>query len=68
MQAGERVAEHLRQLIADQTFEEVGRVTASFGIATLESQDTEDSLIKRADTALYQSKDEGRNCVTSLHP
>jgi diguanylate cyclase (GGDEF)-like protein len=41
------------------------RITASFGIVTLrlELEDSVDSLIGRADEALYKAKHEGRNRV-----
>ena len=40
-------------------------ITASFGVATLRSDDADaESLLARADAALYQSKYEGRNRVT----
>ena len=45
-------------------------ITASFGVASfrLESQDSLDSLIGRADEAMYRAKHEGRNrvCVSSI--
>ncbi|MBF0252603.1 MAG: diguanylate cyclase [Candidatus Omnitrophica bacterium] len=41
-------------------------VTASFGVASIKPGDTLDSLIKRADDALYKSKEDGRNCVRTL--
>ena len=41
----------------------VGPVTASFGVATLDSGEGLEALFGRADAALYQAKREGRNCV-----
>jgi two-component system, cell cycle response regulator len=46
------------------------RVTASFGVAELASEDASaeglDSLLRRADNALYDAKRCGRNCVRTL--
>jgi diguanylate cyclase (GGDEF)-like protein len=36
-------------------------VTVSIGVAMLSSADTEQSLLKRADQALYRAKNDGRN-------
>jgi len=62
------VAEKLRASIASQVFEFTGKrvlVTASFGIATLDGDDSLDDLISHADVALYEAKAAGRNtCVT----
>lgn len=38
-------------------------VTASFGVANLRDTDDFEKLTQRADKALYQAKDNGRNCV-----
>jgi diguanylate cyclase len=42
-----------------------GRVTLSIGVAVADAQDTLETLLTRADAALYQAKREGRNrtCV-----
>lgn len=40
------------------------RITVSIGIATVSAEDTEESLMEKADLALYASKAGGRNCVT----
>ena len=65
-----QVGERLRACIAADTFQvnadTMLRVTASVGIATLESrEDTPETLFKRADNALYAAKREGRNRVVT---
>jgi len=66
MQAAEKASEKLRLAIAGHPFDTVGKVTASFGVAAFEPQDDLNSLLKRADDALYRAKDKGRNRVETL--
>jgi diguanylate cyclase (GGDEF)-like protein len=67
--AGARIAaERLREaveahVIADDAGERVP-VTASIGVATLNRGESFDSLVDRADRAMYASKTSGRNRVT----
>lgn len=56
-----KLAEKIRISIENFKFEEVGYKTISLGISTFEDNDTIESLIKKADTALYQAKNSGRN-------
>jgi len=42
------------------------QITASFGVAEVESTDTPESVIERADKALYMSKRSGRNRTSRL--
>jgi diguanylate cyclase (GGDEF)-like protein len=66
------VAENLRQVICSSPMKIVGHeiaLTVSIGVtATRIAQQpgfpTVDSMLRRADTCLYQSKDQGRNRVT----
>ena len=59
------MAERIRKAIEDYRFKAVGTVTVSFGVAQLKDDDTIDSLIERADTAMYQAKANGRNRIAS---
>lgn len=59
MALGNRLAEAMRR----ETFPHAGKVTASVGVSTLRAGDSADSLLRRADEALYLAKDAGRNCV-----
>ncbi len=57
-------AERIRKAIQNSPFEGIPRqVTASFGVSLFSKDDTQDSLLKRADNALYQAKTSGRNRV-----
>jgi diguanylate cyclase (GGDEF)-like protein len=57
------LAERIRKAIEDYRFEGVGTVTVSFGITQFKEEDTADSLLKRADAAVYQAKANGRNRI-----
>lgn len=66
MRQAEAVAERVRMTIADKPFD-VGRplsLTVSVGVSlNEEDRDTPETLLKRADIALYQAKRSGRNRV-----
>ena len=61
-----RLLERLREIIADldwSAFSLGMRVTVSAGVATLRRDETPDTLLARADGALYQAKARGRNRI-----
>lgn len=58
-----QLVESLRNKIENYNFPEVGHKTVSFGVTIFKKGDSIQSLIKRADNALYQAKDSGRNKV-----
>ena len=63
------IAEKLRvklsriSLSNKRTGEKISPVTASFGVAFTKNLELLSELIERADKALYQAKENGRNCV-----
>lgn len=58
-----RLAEKLRSLIPSVSMLYAHTQTASFGISGYEDSDTQESIVIRADEALYRAKNDGRNCV-----
>ena len=60
------IAEKLRKLIEMTAFPQVGKVTASFGVTHFMGQDDAESMIRRADKAVYMAKENGRNRVVTL--
>ena len=58
-----QLAEKLRRAVEEQVFATVGHQTASFGFATYKKGDKANDVIKRADDALYDAKERGRNRV-----
>lgn len=59
-------AERLRLNIANHTFTYIGHKTASFGVAQYRLEDSAESIIQRADQALYLAKERGRNNVATI--
>ncbi|WP_169568623.1 PleD family two-component system response regulator [Sneathiella limimaris] len=64
------VAERLRKEVGDSPFHIPGvnltlDITCSIGVAMANQEETTESLIKRADEALYQAKRDGRNRVVT---
>ena len=57
------LAEKLRVAIEGYEFPTVISKTSSFGVATYQSGDNSNDLVKRADTALYRAKGIGKNRV-----
>jgi diguanylate cyclase len=63
-----RMLDRLRAIIAEldwSAFSPGMRVTISAGVATLRAAENPDTLLARADSALYAAKAQGRNRITS---
>jgi diguanylate cyclase (GGDEF)-like protein len=67
-EAAQRILDRLRAIVADLDWSALSpgmRVTVSAGVATLKSDDTPDTVLARADGALYEAKSQGRNRIVS---
>ncbi len=62
-QSAAKLAEILRSKIAEHPIESVGLITISLGVAEYMAGESESCWFKRADAALYQAKNTGRNRV-----
>jgi len=56
-------AERFRKRVDAQTFNAVGSLTASFGVAQFIADETVEDLLARVDGAVYRAKNDGRNRV-----
>jgi diguanylate cyclase (GGDEF)-like protein len=63
LQNGKKVIENIRKAIEEEDFEEAKYITCSFGITEINEFDDLKSVTKRADEALYEAKQTGRNKV-----
>ncbi len=63
LEGAARLAERIRLSVKNYEFTNMGKVTLSMGISQVTKGDTEDSLLKRADEALYKAKMNGGNQV-----
>jgi len=70
MDGAKHVAENLRkaverkEIINRSTGDNLGQITISLGVAEFANDENAEDLIRRADRALYRSKDAGRNQLT----
>jgi diguanylate cyclase (GGDEF)-like protein len=60
-----KLAEQMRQLIAESKLIEDHKVTVSIGVCGIQPGDIKDTWLKYADDALYEAKHKGRNHVVS---
>lgn len=63
LQQATEIAEKLRTLISDHSFNKIGHLSCSFGVAAYKDGDDLDSVLRRADKRLYMAKRLGKNRV-----
>lgn len=61
------LAEALREIIAEEKFLDIGKITSSFGVSQFCEGNEPKEFLRQADIALYQAKNNGRNCVIVYH-
>ena len=68
LQAAASRAEGLRRALAETRHDALDgrRVTSSFGVTEIQPGDTPDTMLRRADRALFEAKGRGRNLVVQL--
>jgi len=59
------LAMRLKNEIDKYPFDVVKHVTCSFGVTDFSAGDTQTKFLERVDEALYEAKDQGRNCVVT---
>src|SRR4051812_23364821 len=66
--AAARKAESIRKALSEVKQSSLSNqaITASFGVTELQTGDTPETMLRRADRALLQAKDQGRNQVVQL--
>lgn len=57
------LVENIRKKIEEHIFEKIGTKTVSIGFTMYEENDDDDTLVKKADDALYRAKNAGRNRI-----
>jgi diguanylate cyclase (GGDEF)-like protein len=62
------IADQLRKSVSANEFTCCRRITGSFGATSYQQDDSADTLISRADKALYRAKSKGRDRVESESP
>lgn len=60
---GMEAAQKLKDVISGYEFETVGSVTCSFGVTEYVQNDVVQTIINRADKAMYKAKSNGKNRV-----
>ncbi|MFQ5543443.1 MAG: GGDEF domain-containing protein [Nitrospiria bacterium] len=66
IEGAQTFSEHLIKMIQEYPFKDIKTLSMSVGVTQYRGGDDADSLIKRADEALYEAKVNGRNCVVGV--
>ncbi len=64
LQTAAELAENIRKTVDLHHFETINHITISLGVAQYKPNSSIEDVVQEADTALYRSKEEGRNRVS----
>ncbi len=68
LEEAEHIAQELKQKVSQMNVSSVEGITLSAGVAELQADESTSKWIHRADEALYEAKEAGRNRVRSSNP
>ncbi|HHW49483.1 MAG TPA: GGDEF domain-containing protein [Clostridiaceae bacterium] len=57
------LAERLKVKICEHSFEQIGKITCSFGVTSYREGDNIETIMQRVDNLLYAAKLKGKNCI-----
>ena len=57
------VLEKIKKTFSETTFDQIGKVTASYGVTQVSKDDTHDDIVRRSDQAMYKAKENGRDRI-----
>lgn len=63
LEKSQKIAAELKQKIAGTDFEKAGKLTCSIGLTQLKSNDDSKIVFDRVDKAMYEAKQNGRDCI-----
>lgn len=63
LEKSQKIAAELKQKIAGTDFEKAGKLTCSIGLTQLKSDDDSKIVFDRVDKAMYEAKQNGRDCI-----
>ena len=58
-----KIADGIRKKISEVKFEKAEKLTCSIGLTELKNGDDSKTVFDRVDKAMYEAKNNGRNCV-----
>ena len=63
LEKSQKIAAELKQKIAGTDFEKAGKLTCSIGLTQLKADDDSKIVFDRVDKAMYEAKQNGRDCI-----